>query len=188
MGTDAALMERYLPYMGWKWKLKIAILRRILLFLDRFAVRCIYVDDTILIGRLRAAGFKSPIFEVPDPVNHPAAYERREHEGINVLYYDPSEHRKNKETARWIYGIDYIEKAMQLCSGLNVNWIKVDGNQDMSKIYPITDLYVRPNRIDAKSRMVQECEINGIPVYHTKIDMTDSAQYIYWEVKKLTMK
>jgi hypothetical protein len=48
-----------------------------------------------------------------------------------------------------------------------MNFIKVDGSQDMSKIYPITDFYLRPNRHDGSSRMIRECEINEIPYYHS---------------------
>ena len=49
-------------------------------------------------------------------------------------------------------------------SGL-VNWIVVNGSSDMSKIYPIVDFYLRPNRHDGMPCMVRECLENLIPYY-----------------------
>ena len=38
----------------------------------------------------------------------------------------------------------------------------------MNEVWSITDFYLRPNRSDAASRMVQEVRINNIPYYHSQ--------------------
>ena len=50
----------------------------------------------------------------------------------------------------------------------NITWIRVDGKQDMAKIYPIVDFYLRPNRHDGNPYMIKECEANNIPYYWSK--------------------
>ena len=47
----------------------------------------------------------------------------------------------------------------------DVNWIVVDGTQDMAKVYPIVDFYYRPTRHDGSPYMIRECRANNIPYY-----------------------
>lgn len=165
VGTDAYLMNKFMPYMGLMWKTKTLINRLIYKILDMF-VSEIIVDDIFLANHLTDAGFKSPIREVRDPVKYAEALYKSVHSGFNIFYYDPSYYKKNKKTIRWLYGIDIIEELKSHFT--NINWIKVDGTANMKDIYPIADFYVRPNRNDGASRIVQECQINNIPYYHSQ--------------------
>jgi len=167
VGTDAYLMNNYMPYMGWKWKLKTVFNRIVYKILDKF-VSEIIVDDIYLSKHLVEAGFTSSIREVRDPVKYPQPIVKVKHKGFNVLYYNPTKHKKNKNTIRWIYGIDIIEQLKDEYT--NINWIEVDGEQDMNEVWSITDFYLRPNRSDAASRMVQEALINNIPYYHSQFN------------------
>jgi len=56
--------------------------------------------------------------------------------------------------------IDYLKKRFT-----DINFIRLDGGKDMSKIYPITDFMIRPNRHDGYPRIVDECEIQNISYY-----------------------
>lgn len=165
VGTDAYLMNRFMPYMGLTWKIKTIINRFIHKILDLFASEII-VDDMYLSNHLIAAGFKSPIREVRDPVKYKEPVYKCKHSGFNIIYYDPSEFKKNKKTIRWLYGVDIIEELKNHFT--NVNWIKINGKANMKDMYQIADFYVRPNRNDGASRMVQECQINNIPYYHSQ--------------------
>jgi len=98
-----------------------------------------------------------------DPPKYTRRYRRRKHEGFNVLYYRAR--GNNQKFTDWIYGYDIYLVIKEMYEDLN--FIEVDGTQDMAEIYPITDFYLRPNRHDGKPRMVIECEISKIPYYHS---------------------
>lgn len=88
VGTDAYLMNQFMPFMGFKWKLKTIFNRIIHKILDKF-VKEIIVDDIYLETHLRSAGFKSDIREVKDPVKYPKPIGKFSHNGFNVLYITP---------------------------------------------------------------------------------------------------
>lgn len=163
VGTDAFLMQAFIPGMGWKWKLKILAKRILVKFLDRYFVQEYIIDHGNLGDYLRRAGLKKPARVFSDPVKHPRPYTRKKHDGFNVVYYDPSGRKKNKEAIRWIYGIDLIEGLKKELP--YINFIAIDGTHDMAKIWPIADFYLRPNRTDGASRLRQEAVINGVPFY-----------------------
>lgn len=165
VGTDAFLMHDFIPGMSWKWRMKTRFLRLWYQFLNIW-IDTIYVDHWVLVDYLRIGGIDGTFIEAPDPIWHPVPEDKLPHEGINVLYYDPSDRKNNPEAIRWIYGIDLIEKAMD--DFPNVHWIKVDGTADMTKVWPVVDIYVRPNRTDGRSRMAEEAKIRQIPTYHTR--------------------
>lgn len=168
VGTDAYLMHSFLPYMGWKWKLKVRIKRLWYRFLDKFIIQEYIVDHENLGEHLKKAGFKKPFRVFKDPVWNPQPFDKKEHTGFNILYYDPTDRMNNKESMRWRHGLELIDKAMDFFdSDFNISWIKVDGTADMSWIWPIVDFYARPCRVDGASRMRQEAELNGIPYYWT---------------------
>jgi hypothetical protein len=91
-------------------------------------------------------------------------YKKKKHNGFNVLYYCPNV-QTNQKFKDWVYGKDIFFKLMNCFP--NINWIHIDGKQDMSKIFPVVDLYIRPNRSDGVSRLVKECKLNNIPVIAT---------------------
>ena len=132
-------------------------------FLDYF-VQEHYADHEKIADNLRKFGFKKPISVFPDKLLMPGIYQKKAHEPFYVLYYHPETDDDN--FTRWLYGIDLIERAeaeLTFCQ-----FIKVDGSMDMKHIYPIVDFYLRPNRHDGAGRMVQECENNHIPYYHSR--------------------
>ncbi len=167
VGTDAYLMHDFIPGMGWKWRMKTRFLRIWYQFLNIW-IDTIYVDHYVLVDYLRIGGIDGTFIEAPDPVWYPKPEDKHPHEGINVLYYDPSGRKKNKDAIRWIYGIDLIEKAID--DFPEFNWIKVDGTADMKKVWPLIDVYIRPNRTDGKSRMATEAKDRGIKTFHTRFN------------------
>ena len=104
-------------------------------------------------------------------------YGKKKHDGFNILLYMPAS--KNKEFTHWLYGYDIYE-TLRDALGSRVNWIIVDGSQDMSGIYPIVDFYFRPNRHDGWPYMVQECIKNNIPYYWSKSD--PDADKVYYHL------
>jgi hypothetical protein len=171
VGTDAFLMHSFLPYMGWKWRLKVRFKRLLYRFLDRYIIQEYIVDHENLGEHLKKAGLTKPCRVFRDPVWHPQPFKKQAHEGFNVLYYDPSERMNNKDAMRWRHGLDLIDRAIGFFDLYkDVKWIKVDGTADMSEIWPITDFYARPCRVDGASRMRQEAELNDIPYYWTYED------------------
>ncbi len=107
---------------------------------------------------------------------HPAKYQENvhkiSHSGFNILYYDPG----GGEYERWKYGIDIIEKIKK--SIINVNWIKIDGKQNLRTIYPIVDLYIRPSRHDGAPRILLECALNRIPAIYSEDGQPDADDFI----------
>ena len=98
-----------------------------------------------------------------NPILYNQKFKKKKHKEFNVLYYHPRPSNLGGEKfIRWIYGIDIIEKIK------DINFIKVDGYQDLSKIYPVIDFYLRPSRHDGMPRMIRECEKNEIPYYYSE--------------------
>ena len=143
-----------------------------------------YVVSKHLISELKPLKLKKKISVLVDPPLHPKKYKKIPHEGFNVLYYRGlGDNQKFKD---WVYGKDIVDKIRGAsfpgyceCSlsslrtytpllYFKINVIEVNGKSDMSKIYPIIDFMVRPNRHDGNPRMVMECEINDIPYYWSK--------------------
>jgi len=165
-GTDAYLMHSFLPHMSSGWKLKTILMRLLVWILDSYFDLKHEVVSENLIKDLSKAGITNIVSIRPDLLEYPKRIQKVEHEFYNILYYDLSIVRKNKKSLRWLYGIDIIEKVMELLQPYeNIQFIRVDGNQNMNEIYPITDFLIRPNRHDGISRMVMEAEIQEIEYY-----------------------
>jgi len=102
---------------------------------------------------------------VIDELKYTEKCRKKKHTGFNVLYYYPKK-EYNKTYCRWVYGKDIIDRLISLHP--EYNWVRIDGSQDLSKEFPLIDVYIRPNRHDGTSRLVQECTIQNIPVLHTQ--------------------
>lgn len=159
-GSDTLFQIKFPPGIRFRFKVKILIERIVMRIVSIF-VQEHYVDHKFLKYHLLEKGYKN-IRVVPDKMQHDKSYPKIEHKGFNILFYYPKG-KKNKEFIRWLYGIDIYERLRDELNG--VNWIVVNGDSDMSKIYPVTDFYLRPTRHDGASRMRQECEIQKIPYY-----------------------
>lgn len=162
-GTDS-LMLIDLSRRSFRKKLVWLLFRIIVKVLDKFYVESHYVDHSLLKDRLKKFKVSKPIVVLSDQIQHKNKYTKKAHSKFNLLYYMP---HKTSDTSfwKWVYGYDVYLKIKDNLSGMNINWIEVDGSKDMNKIYPIVDFYLRPNRSDGASRMRQECEIQGIPYY-----------------------
>ena len=161
-GSDTIYATQY-PKHGkkskWMYMFAYKIFVRIM---DVFVEGHYFVADHLVTDDLRKK-LKSPILGVlVDPPKYPLELKKKEHKGFNVLYYCPK--GRNQKFINWVYGWDIYEKAKKI---LDVNFIHVDGKQDMNEIYPIVDFYLRPNRSDGRPRIIMECVINNIPYYHT---------------------
>ena len=139
------------------------VFRKLVRLLDLF-IEGHYCDAENVADNLRKYGTRRPIEILHDKVNHPVKYNKISHDGFNVIYYNPIK-RPDKNFTRWLYGLDVIEEVKRQLP--YVNFIELDGSFDMSKIFPITDFMIRPNRHDGASRLRQECDINDIPYYWT---------------------
>lgn len=164
VGTDVLLLHKFPPGRS---KLSI-ISHRIKAFLLGYIVESNFMDGNGLLAEiggvkwLRLKNLEMKLW----PGKH-EKYPKQAHECINIGYYQPND----SVFSRWEYGIDFIERAMTIHHQLKVdpntlNWVKIDGKQDMSQIYPILDLYVRPSRHDGWPRINNECGENGIPVIY----------------------
>lgn len=141
-----------------------------------------YTDNELIAENLRKFGVKKRITVHPDKLLHTEKYPKIKHLEFNVLYYFPKQGMELK-FRKWLYGWDIIQQVK--ADNPDVNFIEVNGDQDMKEIYPITDLYLRPNRHDGASRMVQECEIQEIPYYHSlKYPFIDIIQS-YIDIEKI---
>ena len=135
---------------------------------DRFYISTHYADSQLIADELKAFGMTKPIEVLLDKLKYTEKYEKIAHEGFNVLVMIKNRPKKDQKLRDWIYGIDIIKDIEKKCRQLpKINLVVVDGTKDMSKIYPIIDFYLRPNRHDGSSRMRQECEIQEIPYYWT---------------------
>jgi hypothetical protein len=161
-GTDALMLidiskRKFIKKPYW-------IMFRILAKMIDFVCQEHLAYTEIQIDQLVKFGMKKPFRIIP---NEPAKviYFKEPHPGFNVLYYFPKNTMELK-FRKWLYGYDIFEQMKANHPGLN--YIVVNGSQDMSKIYPIIDYCIRPNRNDGNSRMIQECEMSEIPYYYTR--------------------
>lgn len=161
VGTDVLLLHKFPPGRG---KLSV-ILHRIKAYLLSFVVNENWVDGVLLTKELRGVNFLySPknCRTMLWPGKH-GKYPKQTHKGINIGFYSPND----SAFARWKYGLDLIESARKsMHNDGRLKWIELDGTRDMSVIYSLLDLLVRPSRHDGMPRMILEAEENEIPVIY----------------------
>lgn len=160
-GTDALMMidiskRRLRKRPFW------LVMRIIIKFLDLVHVEGHITNAPWIKEELKQFGLKRPIDIMLTPIKHTSAYPKQEHDGLNVLYYKPP--RTDVRWRDWLYGIDLIEMLINEY-GEKINFIEVDQTQNMEDVFPIIDLYIRPNRHDGYSRLIRECDIQNIPYY-----------------------
>ena len=159
-GSDVLFATKFLKHSKktkWVYMLGVRIFAKIA---DKF-VEQHYVVSEHLISELKPLNLKKKIGILTDPPLYVKKFKKREHSGFNILYYCAK--GSNKPFKDWVYGKDLVNDLL-----FAYNIIEVDGSQDMSKIYPIVDFYIRPNRHDGNPRMIMECEINDIPYYWSR--------------------
>lgn len=162
-GTDVLLATKF----QWRLTSKLIYCLKCLLFariVDRFVSKHVVVSKH-LIDELKPLRFKKPIEVKPSPVKYPERYEKKDHAGFNVLYYRPKS--KTQRFTDWLYGYDIMWNLIIRPPLKYLSVYEVDGSEDMSEVFPVIDFCARPNRHDGNPRMIRECEIQGIPYYHT---------------------
>jgi len=161
-GTDALTLVKNPP--GNKiWHLKL-ILYRLKWKLYQRLFDEHWVVHKRLEKYLREFGVKTKIIIKPMPAVY-GKFDKKKHQGFNVLYYCPAKpvNLGGMKYIHWVYGYDIFLELQKRFK--EVNYVHVSGGRDMSKIYPIIDFYIRPNRHDGMPRIVLECRRNKIPYY-----------------------
>jgi hypothetical protein len=159
-GSDAMYLLFIPKHFKW-YKVFYILTLRLFARLTDFFTQCHYACGPLVEKELKQFGMKKKIIRFKDQFNE-TKYDKIPHEGFNILYYFP---KGNFNHNSWLYGWDIYQELKVLFP--YANFIEVDGTQDMSQIYPIVDLYIRPNRHDGEPRMVDECKVNEIPFIAT---------------------
>jgi hypothetical protein len=175
-GTDALKLTTYPP--GRKvWLLRI-FLERILWKVTEPLIREHWVVHPRLIDHLTKFGIsKSKIIVRPPVPLDVSKIVKRRHARFNVAYYYPGA-RGNRTFKRWIYGLDIIEKLIDMYP--QINWICLDGTKNMFNVYETLDAYIRPTRHDGMPRLVMECQSINIPVYWDESFKPSTAEIALW--------
>lgn len=164
-GTDALTMVKYPP--GEKrWYVRIFFRRLMHKYFD-FFFKQHWVCAFNLAQELIDFGIDpKKITTVEDePLNLPGIQRAKPTKSILIAYYKYPK-QKNKKFKDWVYGLDIIEEAMKHEYSKKVIFYPLNGKQNMRYIYPVIDLFLRPNRHDAiPPRTVRECRQVGIPIY-----------------------
>jgi len=159
-GTDSLMLVDY--SMRKLKKKPYWFVFRILVKVMELFIECHYCDSENVSHNLKKFGMKKQIKVFHDKLKYNQKYAKIKHNEFNIIYYNPKS-RSDKQFAVWLYGLDIIEEVKLLFP--NLKFIELDGTKDMSRIFPITDFMLRPNRHDGASRLRQECEIQEIPYY-----------------------
>jgi len=132
-----------------------------------------WVNSERLIPPLLLFGIPLKKIKICDhPPFHQDKVKKRDHSGFNVLFYYPPGTTYN----RWVYGIDIYEDVRDKING--VNWILAYNMTNMEELYSVTDFYLRLNRHDGRSMMIDECKINKIPYYYSEKGLPDASDAI----------
>ena len=127
--------------------------------------------------------------DLPDCFYCVTPCEKKPHEGLNIAYYWPGG-RGNGKFRRWVYGKDIIDQVKtyfpirSIMGEIKINWIELNGCQDVCEIYPTLDAYIRPNRHDGMPRMILECEALKIP-YYWDPNFKPTAEAVYDFINRL---
>jgi hypothetical protein len=182
-GTDSLFLVCFPKQLRYTKIFYVLALRLFAIFSDVFAQEH-YTCGRLAEQNLKNFGFKKPIKQFADILQYPNKIIKVAHEGFNVLYYYP---KKNTLFNKWLYSWDIYTRLVSCFSVFrDINFIIVDGCADMNKIYPITDLLIRPNRHDGRPRMVDECVLNNIPYVWTNQNPT--VEYFKIEILKVYEK
>lgn len=164
-GSDVLYATRFIRKLKFptkKSKLIYMFCMYIFVKIADIFIECHYVVSKHLIRELKCLKFNKEIKVLIDPPIYPIKFKKKKHKGFNILYYRGV--GSNQKFNDWIYGYDIIFELRRM----DFNIIEVNGEKDMSEIYPIIDFMVRPNRHDGNPRMIMECKINDIPYYWSK--------------------
>jgi len=164
-GTDSLMLIDF-SRRTFKEKISLWIFRGFVKYGERF-IGVHYINSATVEKNLKQFGVRKPIVYKMSPVKYDKKLPKKGHDGFNVLYYMPI--AGNIKFNHWLYGGDVFNRVVDVFKD-EVNFIIVDGSQDMEEVYPITDFFIRCNNHDGNSRMVRECIIQEIPYYWSQTD------------------
>ena len=171
-GTDLYVMYKFPPTNRLRWILQI-IKNRIFwkIFHRRFIHWVNHPEQGNILKKLGISDYI--VKENPDYDHN--KYEKKQHDGYNILYYNPAS--REPKYGNWIYGIDMLLKVKSILRwDKKINLIRLDGSVNMAEVLPIADCYIKINKHigSGKNRIAKECEINDVPVIYT--DHTKSSE------------
>ena len=178
MGTDALTLVKN-PPGNRIWHLKLIFYRlkwRILMrFFDEHWVTEKHLGEYLKKYRVKEVKIKHDEYKY-------GKMKKKKHTGFNILYYCPTKpvNLGGMKYIHWLYGYDVFLELEKNLTGFN--FIHISGDSDMSKVYPLTDIYIRPNRHDGYARMIDECEANNIPVIKSE-NFKPDIKYFINEIK-----
>lgn len=169
IGTDALTLLCF-PPGKWLWYVRIIYQRLFYKIVKNF------IEHWVVGEHL---GFYLKEFGITDYhiIQDPAQYThviKKSHQIKSVLYYYPGNHG-NRIFKEWVYGYDVF--SILKAEYPDINWITVNGDKDMSSIYPVIDGCIRPNRHDGISRIILECQEMNIP-YCTSVDLNELRKFV----------
>ena len=163
VGSEARWLTKTFPTD--KRKIPYLLFVKLRAWLLRPFVQEYWVDSEYLVPFIKKFKKDAKTRVVTDTIKYSTKYPKIKHIGFNVMYYYPK-NEYNKKYCQWVYGKDIIDRLINLHP--EYSWVRIDGTQDLSKEFPLVDVYIRPNRHDGTSRLVQECTIQEIPVLYTQ--------------------
>lgn len=159
-GTDS-LMLLDVSRRNLKNKIRWKLFRLYIRLLEWYVQEHIAVSEGVA-NNLREFGIKKSIIVKRSDIRYSSPVKKLPHKKFTILYYYPR-NKVEKEFKDWLYGRDIINDIKLMFP--NLNYIEVNGYRDMNNIYDRVDFYIRPNRHDGHSKMIEECKINNIPYY-----------------------
>jgi hypothetical protein len=184
-GTDALKLS-IIPPGKFTWRFRIYAERIFWKLLDPFISQH-WVVHPNMIRHLEKIGIdknKISVKLVSTKCTYCRCCKKIKHPEFNIAYYYPGD-RGNPKFKRWVYGMDIVEELLKRLPSLN--WIYLNGTQDMCDIFPILDMYIRPSRHDGMARLIVECEMTKTPYYWNpefKHDIDSIEEKIKREVDK----
>jgi hypothetical protein len=156
-GTDSLYLVKFPKQLKWT-KIFYIIALRVFAKLGDIITAEHLCCGPLVKKNLVKFGMKKPLIDYASPIHIPQM-QKTIHSTFNILYYKINKTRMQQ----WLYGYDiYLQIKKYYRNEIDINFIEVDGSFHMGNIYPITDLYIRPNRHDGNPRMKREAETYGI--------------------------
>jgi hypothetical protein len=110
-------------------------------WLLRLFIQEYWVDSEYLIPFIKKFNPSAKTRVVEDEIKYNTRLLKTAHNQFTVMYYYPK-NEYNKSYVYWVYGMDIIERLIVMFP--EFNWVKVDGTQNLTEIFPAIDVYLGP--------------------------------------------
>jgi len=157
-GTDVGKLYQFLPGMS---KMGIVLYRWFWRRMTKLTNLTCLMNTPRMFPILKEFGFKR--IEYREAPWAKKRYDVKEYVTSHLVILFYIRQKFNLKYENWIYGKDYLlalKKNMP-----EVEWLLVTGDDDMRKIYPHVDCYIKINRMphSDRNKINKECEYNDIP-------------------------